>query len=223
MALSSLKNYTYTATLLIGLGAVAGVVGCSDKPITKEFRDNFNRKELGAGYLDTIGRWAVYRNRLNVSHAYNHPLWLKRRLPRNVEVDLDATAYTPDGDIKVILYGDGRSFEDHRGAYKSTGYVLCLGAWKNTKSFITRQLEHPPHGREREFMASRTDFRIKVGQTYHFHIVRKGQEIRWDIDGKPFLSFVDRRPLWGKGHDHFGFANWESEVAFDNLVIRPLK
>ena len=128
-----------------------------------------------------------------------------------------------DADIKVEVFGDGRSFVDHRGAYKSTGYVLALGAWKNTKSFIARQLEHPPKGREREFMAVRSDFRVRPGQTYHFRIVRQGQEIKWDIDGRPFLSFVDRRPLWGKGHDHFGFNNWESEVAFDNLIIRPLK
>lgn len=220
MVVTSLKIYTCTALLT---AFVAGAVGCSDKAITSDFRDDFNRKELGPQYRDTIGRWVVYGGRLRVAKAYNHPLWLKRRLPRNVVIELDTTAYTKDGDIKVELYGDGHSFVDHRGAYKSTGYVLCLGAWKNTKSFIARQLEHPPKGREREFMAVRTDFRVKVGRTYHWRIVRQGQEIKWDIDGQPFLSFVDRRPLSGKGHDHFGFNNWESEVAFDNLVIRPLK
>jgi hypothetical protein len=100
---------------------------------------------------------------------------------------------------------------------------VCLGGWKNTKSFIARQLEHPPRRRERELMVSRTDFKVKHGQKYHFRIVRKGAELRWELDGKEFLSFMDRRPLRGPGHDHFAFSNWESEVAFDNLSIRPLR
>jgi hypothetical protein len=226
MALTALKNYTYAgiraavSILLLGSGVLAA--GCQDERIEGTFTDDFNRDELGPNYRDTIGRYVVHHNRLNVARAYNHPLWLKRRLPRNVVIEFDATAYTKDGDIKVELYGDGRSFDDRRGAYKGTGYIICLGAWKNTKSFIARQIEHPPKGREREFMAVRKDFRVQTGRTYHFKIVRRGQEIQWDLDGQPFLSFVDRRPLWGKDHDHFAFNNWESEVSFDNLVIRAL-
>lgn len=197
--------------------------GCGDPPIGTGYKDDFNRSELGSAYRDTIGRYAVYGGRLNVSKAYNHPLWLKRRLPRNVIVELDAVSLTPDGDIKVEIFGDGRSFEDHRGAYRGTGYILCLGGWKNTKSFIARQVEHPPRGKERELMVERTDFKVTPGKVYRFRIVRQGQELRWDVDGQPFLAFVDRRPLWGKGNDHFGFNNWESEVAFDNLSVRPLK
>lgn len=223
MALTSLKIYTSTAISAALIGLLGAWAACGDKAIDTEFTDDFNRDELGPSYRDTIGRYVVHHNRLNVARAYNHPLWLKRRLPRNVVVEFDATSYTRDGDIKVELYGDGRSFEDHRGAYKGSGYIVCLGAWKNTKSFIARQLEHPPKGKEREYMAVRTDFRVEVGRTYHFKIVRRGKEIQWDLDGKPFLSYVDPRPLWGKGHDHFAFNNWESEVSFDNLVIRKLE
>lgn len=208
--------------LLAGSSWVAGA-GCGDPPLGAGFSDDFERRELGPAYRDTIGRYAVYGGRLNVSKAYNHPLWLKRRLPRNVVIEFDAVSYTPDGDIKLELFGDGRSFEDHRGQYRATGYVLCLGGWRNTKSFIARQIEHPPRGRERELMSERTDFKIKPGQTYRFRIVREGKEIRWDLDGQPFLSYLDQRPLRGRGNDHFGFNNWESEVAFDNLSIRPLK
>ncbi len=208
--------------------AVAGVlalfVACGDRRIDGGgFTDSYDRKELGSNYRDTIGRYVVHGGRLHVAKAYNHPLWLKRRLPRNAVIEFDAWSHTPDGDIKVEIYGDGRSFTDHRGAYRGTGYLICLGGWKNTKSFIARQLEHPPKRRAREFMVSRTDFKVKVGQKYHFRIVRKGGEIRWEIDGKEFLSFMDRRPLRGRGHDHFAFTNWESEVAFDNLSIRPLR
>jgi hypothetical protein len=198
--------------------------GCSDRRLEPAgFVDRFDRKELGTEYFDPVGRWAVYRGRLNVSHAYNHPLWLKRRLPRDVVIELDALAHQPDGDLKVEVRGDGRSFVDHRGAYVGTGYILCFGGWKNTKSFIARQVEHPPQGREAELMSSRTDVKVEPGKTYHWRIVLRGPEIRWEIDGKEFLSFVDRRPLQGPGHEHFGFGNWEAEASFDNLVIRPLR
>jgi hypothetical protein len=72
-------------------------------------------------------------------------------------------------------------------------------------------------------MSSRTDVKVEPGKTYHWRIVLRGPEIRWEIDGKEFLSFVDRRPLQGPGHEHFGFGNWEAEASFDNLVIRPLR
>jgi hypothetical protein len=211
----------------MALGAAAlGVVvlSCGDPGIgRKGFTDRYDRKELGPNYRDTIGRYVVYGGRLHVAKAYNHPLWLKRRLPPSAVIEFDAWSHTPDGDIKVEIYGDGRSFTDHRGAYRGTGYIVCLGGWKNTKSFIARQLEHPPKRRARELMVSRKDFKVKRGQKYHFRIVRKGGEIRWELDGKEFLSFMDRRPLAGRGHDHFAYSNWESEVAFDNLSIRPLR
>lgn len=212
--------------VVVGVVALAITFGvaCGDRAIgRKGFADRYNRKELGADYRDTIGRYVVHGGRLHVAKAYNHPLWLKRKLPRNAVIEFDAWSFTPDGDIKVEIYGDGRSFTDHRGAYRGTGYIVCLGGWKNTKSFIARQLEHPPARRAREFMVSRTDFKVKLGQKYHFRIERKGSEIRWEIDGKEFLSFMDRRPLAGRGHDHFAYSNWESEVAFDNLSIRPLR
>ncbi len=216
-----------------GLAAVAAIgflavgaallVGCGDPEVgAKGYVDSFDRRELGPAYRDTIGRYVVYGGRLHVAKAYNHPLWLKRKLPANVVIEFDAWSFTPDGDIKVELFGDGRSFTDHRGAYRATGYVICLGGWNNSKSFIARQLEHPPADRARELMASRKDFKVKIGQRYHFRILRRGGEIRWELDGREFLSYMDPRPLRGRGHDHFAFSNWASEVAFDNLTIRPL-
>lgn len=208
------------AICLIGSAGAA----CSDKKIgSKGFHDNFDRKELGKNYFDSIGRWVVFKNRLNIAHAYNHPLWLRRRLPRNVVIEFDATAYTRDGDIKVELFGDGKSYVDHRGAYRGTGYIVCFGGWNNTKSFIARRLEHPPRGRTREFMVSRTDRKVKVGQTYHFKITRSGNLVTWYLDGQNFLEYADRKPLQGAGHQYFAFNNWASEVSFDNLSIRPLK
>ena len=42
------------------------------------------------------------------------------------------------------------------------------------------------------------------------------------IDGQPFLTYEDKSPLEGPGHEYFGFDNWESDAWFDDLVITPL-
>jgi len=33
---------------------------------------------------------------------------------------------------------------------------------------------------------------------------------------------ADSEPLEGRGHDHFGFNNWQSDLWFDNLKVTPL-
>jgi hypothetical protein len=38
----------------------------------------------------------------------------------------------------------------------------------------------------------------------------------------PFLTYEDKNPLVGEGHEYFGFNNWESDSWFDNLSITPL-
>jgi hypothetical protein len=197
--------------------------GCrpSDPPLDEGFEDDFERKVLGKPYFDTIGRYRIIKGRLNIEGAYNHPLWLRRRLPRNVEITFDVEAKTDDGDIKVEVFGDGRSHAMHRGAYMATGYVVCMGGWKNSKSFIARKDEH---GKEGEQIVSRKDPKARVdkGRRYHWRIVRKGDTLEWYVDGELFLSYEDSRPLFGSENDHFGFNNWQSDVYFDNLKIRPL-
>ena len=198
------------------------VFGCSlprDPELGQSFADNFERTNLGASYFDTIGRYRIINGQLNIEKAYNNPLWLRRKLPRNVQVDLDVKSLSSDGDMKVELYGDGESFARDRGAYVSSGYVLCMGGWHNTKSFIARRLEH---GREGIDIVSRTDVKVVPGKTYHWRIVRKGKELTWYIDGKLFLSYHDDEPLYGRGHEHFGFNNWEADVWYDNLKITAL-
>jgi len=36
------------------------------------------------------------------------------------------------------------------------------------------------------------------------------------------VEMADPEPLRGRGHDHFGFNNWQSELWFDNLKVTPL-
>jgi len=219
----SKKYGTWADRLLVAMLLLVGAVGCGrprDPAMGHSFADQFNRKAIGASYFDTIGRYRVIRGRLNIEKAYNHPLWLRRRLPRNVEVSVDVASMTDDGDMKVEIFGDGQSSATtNRGAYMATGYVLCMGAWHNTKSFIARKNEH---GKEGIDVVSRVDEKVVKGKTYHWRIVRRGHLLEWYVDGELFLSFNDPEPLYGYRNDHFGFNDWQSDVYFDNLKIRRL-
>lgn len=197
------------------------VVGCKqpDPPaVTAPWTDSFARASLGSDYLPTSDQYRITGGRLNVSLAYNHPLWLRKKLPEYASIELDCTSQSPSGDIKVEAWGDGESHAQNKGAYSSTGYVFIQGGWNNSKSEIAREDEHLPD------LPSRTEPRVDVGRTYHWKIVRQKGRIDWYIDdmSTPFLSLADSQPLGGRGHEYFGFNNWESDLWFDNLTITPL-
>jgi hypothetical protein len=203
--------------LVLALTA-ASLAGCpkAEEAITTPFTDDFERSELGSAYLNTGGPYEVKGGKLVIKEGYNHPLWLKRALPRDAVIELDVTSKSSAGDIKVEAWGDGQSFATTRGAYLATSYVFIFGGWGNSTSTLIRLDEHAPDRIER------TDRKVEVGRTYHFKIQRKGKKIDWSIDGKPFLALEDGNPLEGDNHSYFGFNDWESELIFDNLKIAPL-
>ncbi len=209
-----------TAGLLAALAVLAA--GCKVReppPIERSYVDDFERGGLGPDYNRTGSGYRIADGALNARGARNHPLWLARKLPPgDLQIELDAWSTSPDGDIKVEVYGDGRSFDPDGNRYKATGYVLVFGGWKNSKSIIARMDEH---GDE---MATRTQPRVVPNQRYRWRIVRRGNTIEWFIDDMttPFLRFEDPQPLTGRGHEYFGFNNWEADTWFDNLVIKRL-
>jgi hypothetical protein len=217
------------ASMLLA-AASAGCAGCvkNEPPppaITAPWSDDFNRSTLGPDWNDTGGPYRIENGALTFEMAHNHPLWLRRALPDNVRIDVDATALSPDGDIKLVLAGDGRSFESDDAVrrdlqYTSSGYVFIFGGWHNRVSALVKMQEHEwqydpsvPHS---------STARVAPGQTYHFTILRRGGRIEWDIDGQPFLVRDDPAPLTGPDHRYFAFTGWESHVRFDNLKIQPL-
>jgi len=207
--------------------ALAAVVACvalgsckveDPPPITQTWTDDFERDSVGADYYRTGGNYAVKDGALHVQGAYNHPLWLRKKLPRNVSIELDTWSNSKEGDIKVELFGDGRSHAHNKGAYTSTGYVAIMGGWGNSKSILARQEEHGAQ------LAQRRQPKVVPGKRYHWKIVRQGNAVTWYVDDMdtPFLTYQDTSPLEGPGHEYFGFDNWESDVGFDNLRIEPL-
>ena len=192
-------------------------------PITSAFSDDFERGELGDSFFATTDNYQLVNGALSAKGAFNHPLWLTRKLPKNVSIEFDCWSTTADGDIKVEFFGDGLSHAatKEKVQYKATGYVAIMGGWNNSKSLLARRDEHGTEGVD---LSSRTAPKVEVGKRYHWKITREGADIRWFVDDMttPFLQFRDAKPLTGDAQSYFAFNNWESDTWFDNLVITPL-
>ncbi len=207
------------------LGAVMAVLcvlaGCSCTPQgdpgigESGFTDDFEGGRLAEHWHNTGGPYEVRGGQLRVRGAHNKPLWLRRTLPRDVRVEFEATSYSTDGDIKAEICGDGASAATE-DSYTASSYVVIFGGWNNTKNLIARLDEH---GDDR--VEGRVQ-RIESEHTYHVRIERRGNTVQSYLDDQLITSFEDQDPLEGRGHNHFAFNNWESDLAFDNLTITPL-
>jgi hypothetical protein len=204
-------------TLLLSLFACLSLrcLPRGDPALGEGFKDDFERSELGSAYRDTGGAYQVRNGQLRVQGARNRPLWLRRTLPRDVRVEFDVRSQSPQGDIKVELFGDGVSKATDT-SYTATSYVVIFGGWGNSKNVIARLDEH---GQDRVEGKKNP---VQVGRTYHMKIERKGDTISAWADDQLLAQMRDKSPLGGSGHEYFAFNNWESELYFDNLKITPL-
>jgi hypothetical protein len=186
-------------------------------PITAPFSDDFERAELGPDWFATAPESFRIENGAVIARVgHNHPLWLRRAIPRDATIEFDCWSESDDGDLKVEVWGDGRSFAtDLYGQYTSTAYNFVFGGWRNQISTLARMHEH---GADRQ---TRNVPRVEKGRHYHWTITRSGIHVTWLIDGQPFLAFDDAQPLEGAGHSFFAFTDWEAELHFDNLKITP--
>lgn len=178
--------------------------------------ERFDGPTLGDLWTQTGGPYRIQEGQLVVRGAQNRPLWLRRRIPDDVRIRFDATALSPDGDIKVEVFGDGTSAATAPGRYTASGYVVIFGGWNNSTNLIARLDEH---GADRALGPRR---RVEVNRTYRFVVERRGRRLSATVDGELLASMEDEAPLRGRGHDHFAFNNWASHVRFDNLIIKPL-
>jgi hypothetical protein len=179
------------------------------------FSDDFERQDLGDAWNNTGGSYSIRDGKLRIKGARNKPLWLRRTLPRDVRVELDVRSDSPEGDIKLELFGDGVS-KAETVSYTATGYVVIFGGWNNSLNVLARMNEH---GEDR---AVGPAYKVVQGKTYPMKIERRGATIKVWVADHELLSMTDPNPLEGIGQDHFGFNNWQSELWFDNLRIHPL-
>jgi hypothetical protein len=197
------------------LWALAACTPQGDPGIGAGFFDDFERSQLGQNYEKTGGNWRIENGQLRVQGARNHPLWLLRTLPREVRIEFDARSESPEGDIKVEVFGDGTSHAEAE-RYEATSYVIIFGGWNNSRNVLARMDEH---GDDRVEGGPR---KVEPGRTYHFVIERVGGTLSVWVDGQVLVEMDDPEPLRGRGHDHFGFNNWQSRLWFDNLKVTPL-
>jgi len=197
-----------------------------DPLLERALSDDFERTVLGPDYAATSPVWRLHEGRLCARAARNRPVWLRRRLPRNVRVEFDAESASADGDIKVELFGDGKSRARSISYMDATSYVAILGGWKNTFHVLARLDEHSPSRLELGVDPSSGDRRllpVVPDRRYRFKLERlDGTTLRWFVDGVALFGFSDPEPLHGEGHEYFAFNDWETPVCFDNLRIEPL-
>jgi len=202
------------------------VLPAASTVISEPFRDDFERRELGADYYARSPVWAIERGWLCVEGAENQGVWLKKRLPENVRIEFDAVAHSTDGDIKVELFGDGVSGASGTTYDDATSYLAIFGGWKNTVHALARLDEHDPKRQAITIDERADDPRaraVSAGQAYRFKFERRhGNSLSWWVNGTLYFDLVDEQPLSGEGHDHFGFNDWAAHVCFDNLAITPL-
>lgn len=201
---------------MLGVVAAIGCMPTGDPALAAGgLRDGFHGQRLAPHWHATGKAFRVDKGKLHVERARNHPLWLARRLPDDVRISFEACSTTAEGDIKVELFGDGRSAAK-RAHYVASGYVLIFGGWGNRRNVIARLDEH---GGDRIEGPRRP---VKPGHVYRMTVERRGSTLRWLADGKELVRMVDPQPLRGKGHDHFAFNNWNAPTWFDELVVTPL-
>ena len=216
---SRCRSWRRAPVTAIVLGVVLSVAaGCrrADEPIVSEFTDAFDRTDLGSAWHDTGGHYRIEKGELLAQKTRHHPLWLRRVLPPNAAIEFDAWTNSPGADIRVVLYGDGKSTNPEGEGCQSSGYALIFGGWGNKMSVICRE-QQGGHVRVR------TDWPLVPGRQYHFYITRKDGLLSWFIAGHDLMAWDDPKPLTGPGHTAFAFDGADGEVTFDNLTIAPLK
>ena len=202
--------------------------GAPGQVIKTTFTDYFQRTELGPDWNATsTTAWRIEGGKLCGRNAKNHPAWLTRRLPVNARIEFDALSRSPDGDLKVEVWGDGKSAATGTSYTNATSYVAIFGGWKNQFHVLARMDEHAKGRPEVKVAPGGSDLRarpVRLNQLYHFKIERNdGKTVRWFVDDIEILSFTDPEPLKGAGHEYLGFNDWEVPVCFDNLSITPIE
>lgn len=194
-------------------GILANTLACLPKTndaraLESPFRDDFERAELGAGYLKSGGTWRIEGGALHSNGERNIPLWLDVPLPKNVKVEFTTWSNSPQVDTKIEIFGDGLRHE--------SGYIVILGGWNNRITTIARLDEH-----EKTRVEKKT--RWETGRKYRWTVQRTdGAGLELWIDGQEILKYADADALFGPKNNKLGFTNWESDVYYDDLVITPL-
>ena len=199
---------------IISILSLVILLSCgSEERLVKIFEDDFNRAEIGGNYANLGGDWKIDDGKLKSIRAENRNLVLKSvALPQNAVIELTMKSNSKDIDVKFNLWGDGKP-HDH-----GDGYTFILGGWKNRVSIISKLDEHEKKRSEKRNAG------LEKGKLYKVNIERKFSKIKWFVNGELFLEYFDETPLEvTDGYSKLSFANWRSDVEFDDLKIYALE
>lgn len=184
----------------------------SEKKVVLVFEDSFERTEIGENYEIQGGDWRIENGKLRCGTAKNKNLVLRSvDLPQNGIVELTMKSYSDAVDVKFNLWGDGK-IHDH-----GDGYSFILGGWNNRISVISKLDEHEKRRSERKG-------KLEKEKLYKIKVERSSSKIKWFVNGELFLEYSDETPLKvNDGYSKLSFANWRSDVEFDDLKIYALE
>lgn len=217
--------------------------GAPEAPVTLPFTDDYSDPTTVASrYFSTGAQWRVERGALLGPSPKNNALWLEASVPQDAVIEVDVRAAAAAADVHLELFGDGTD--------ALSGYILVHGASGGTASTMGRLggFEVPTLqqrladarakgltvataddlvrvGALRENSPWRLDVQappVQAGQVVHHRVERRGNELRWSIDGQLVGTLVDPLPFSGKGHDRIGLSGWETDLSFDNLRVGAL-
>jgi hypothetical protein len=168
----------------------------------------------------------------------NNPLWLSAALPHDAVVEVSARPTSPEGEIRVVLFGNGID--------ANTGYQAVLGSWSPMGSpgrvgpSLVRLDENGPTlskwlsraqvpGDLRSAgVGPRSGIRVEApsipldpSHAYRMRFERRGSVLRWIVDGQLWAELDDPYPLSGPGHDRIGLSSGEWDVYYDDLRVQP--
>jgi hypothetical protein len=204
-------------------------------PFTDDFTDpgtvSRNYHALG-GYPRVVG------GELLSPGTKNNPLWLSAALPHDVVFEVSARPTSPEGEIRLVLFGNGID--------ANTGYQAILGSWSPMGSparvgpSLVRLDENGPTlskwlSRARvpgdlrsAGVGPRSGIRVEApalpldpSHVYRMRFERRGSILRWIVDGKLWAELDDPYPLSGSGHDRVGLSSGEWDVYYDDLRVQP--
>ena len=185
----------------------------SEKKAVLVFEDSFERAEIGDNYEIQGGDWRIENGKLKSRTAKNRNLVLKSvDLPQNGIVELTMKSHSDAVDVKFNLWGDGK-IHDH-----GDGYTFILGGWNNRISVISKLDEHEKKRSEKR------NANLEKEILYKIKVERLSSKIRWFVNRELFLEYNDETPLKvSDGFSKLSFANWKSDVEFDELKIYALE
>lgn len=176
------------------------------------FEDHFDRADPAPDWqVKHAGEWTIDDGWLHAHKVANEDernagVWLQKPLPDKARITFKSKSMTAVGDTKCEVFAEQHKHE--------SGYSVIFGGWNNTINTITRRGEH-----EQKRVVQSEPPKVVPGRVYTWTIVRNDDVVRWYVDGRFMIAYLDSEPV--RGH-YFGFNNWASDVQFDDVQVFEL-